>query len=118
MSALMRIITLMRLYYTARSTVLQKWKQIPSPITSRFCPLLRDPIQPVVLFPQFKSSVAFKSSCNINQTATSVQQPLHPVFEIAEVAVTFPGVMAQFQVLQIGQRLKCCPFQTMKPVTR
>lgn len=81
-----------------------------SEVDSSFCPL--------VLFPHFKSSTAFKSSCNRNQSSTSVQQPLHPVFEIAEVAVAFPGVMSQFQVLQVDQRLKCCPLQTMKPVTR
>lgn len=40
------------------------------------------------------------------------------MFEIAEVAVTFPGVVSQFQVLEVGKGLKRCPLQTMEPVTR
>lgn len=50
--------------------------------------------------------------------STSVQQPLHPVFEVAQVAVTFPGVLSQLQVLEIGERLERCPFQPAEPVPR
>lgn len=55
--------------------------------------------------------------CRIGRASTSVQQPLHPVFEIAQVAVTFPGVLSQFQVLEIGERLERCPFQPTEPVS-
>lgn len=57
-------------------------------------------------------------SLSISQASTSVQQPLHPVFEITQVAVAFPGVLSQFQVLEVGEWFKRCPFQPTKPVSR
>lgn len=43
--------------------------------------------------PSRPGSHPFKAS-RIGGASTSVQQPLHPVFEFAQVAVTFPGVLS------------------------
>lgn len=60
---------------------------------SSFCPLLHVSAA-LVSYPLIETHPFRAPLCYVNQTSTSVQQPLHPVFEIAEVAVTFPGVVS------------------------